>query len=500
MGRYGSDFPCCRVLLVACIWLTLIPALSFGEAVTVSRCHLKLSNPLFIPISGTLRELIVDPQCQHVFITNSTTNRVEVISLVSGRLGAPIDVGSNPRGIDVTPDGSTLYVATSGADALSVVDVSQNVQSGTIPIVPDRYNNDTPYSIAIASNNLAILSTSFDTEFGRVLQVNLTTGVATMRTDFFRDGNTTGRTVVRASSDKSVIGIVAGNISSGPVFSYQAGTNRFTPEKDTVSFISRVATNGGVLLADNFELKLGDPTLPQIGVLPAPAGWQLFDVAVDPKGKVGYRSGYLGNRGVDSIDVLDLQHVLVMGSLPLGDTIGSNVSGVFPSDSGPGHMATSADGSLVAVITDHGVSLVQPNPVSYVRFSNFKSSVALVTDLLLGGRQLRVNGNFTPGRSGSIDLAHQDFTLNVGAYSINIPAASFVFEYGRYVFRANMLTVTVLPNNGNGYEFEAAASGVTLSGSGLPVLVTLQIGTNDGSITLSKIQARFATPGAESAR
>ena len=106
MNRYGSTVSCSRALLIACIGLLpLAPALLFGQTVTPAQCHLTFSSPLFIPISGTLRELVIDPQCQHVFVTNTTTNRVEVIPLLTGHLGAPIDVGSIPAGIDVTPDG-----------------------------------------------------------------------------------------------------------------------------------------------------------------------------------------------------------------------------------------------------------------------------------------------------------------------------------------------------------------------------------------------------------
>ena len=496
MNRYGSTVSCFRALLIVCMGLLpLAPSLSFGQTVAAANCHLSFSSPLFIPISGTLQELIVDPQCQHVFVTNATTNRVEVISLVTGHLGAPIDVGSNPTGIDVTSDGSTLYVATTGANAVSVVNIAQNVQSGTIPVAPQKFTDDTPFSIAVANNGLAFLSTTFaGSGFGgRLLQLNLATGAVTLRKDFYIGGTTTEATVLRASSDKTAIGIVAGDISSGPVFAYSVATNKFTPEMDTDAFVSRVATNGGVILANDFELGLG-ATLEQIGVFPAVGAEELFDVAVDPSGKVGYRTDTaIDGGGTNSVDVLDLQRVLVMGSLPLGDTVGST----FPTVSGTGHMAISDDGSLIAVITDHGVSLVQPNPVSFVQFAKFDSSVFLDTDRPGRSARLRVGGYFVPAAADGVDLAIQNFTLNVGAYSITVPAGTFSRDKGRYMYQTEMLSVTVRPGNGGGYEFEVAANGVTLNGSALPILVTLAVGTNEGSVTLSETQAHFAPTGAD---
>jgi YVTN family beta-propeller protein len=494
MHCYDSTLSYSRVLLIARIGLLLLaPALSFGQTVAPATCHLSFGSPLFIPISGTLKELIVDPQCQHVFITNTTTNRVEVIPLLTGHLGAPIDVGSNPVGIDVSPDGSTLYVATSGANFVSVVDVAQNAQSGTIAIPPETYTDDTPFSIAVANNGLAFLSTTFaGSGFGgRMLQINLATGAVTQRTDFYINGTTTEVTALRASSDRSAIGVVAGDISSGPVFAYSAATDKFTPEKDTNEFVSRVAPNGGVILADEFELELG-ATLLQLGVFPGVGLQQVLDVAVDPAGKVGYRTrADFGAGGTKRIDVLDLQHILVTGSLALGDTIGTN-SPV----SGTGHMAISGDGNLIAVITDHGVSLVQPNPVSYVPFVQFGSSVHLYTDRLPGSAWLGVKGYFVPAASSNIDLLSQSFTLNIGNYSLAIPAGGFSANNGGYVYSAKMVSVTVQPGSGGGYNFNVAANGVTLNGSALPILVTLAIGTNEGSVTLSKTQAHFGPPGA----
>ncbi len=501
MNRYANVVSHSRALLTACLGpLLLAPAMLSAQTVAAGKCHLTFTSPLFIPISGKLRELVIDPQCQHAFITNATTNRVEVISLSTGRLGAPIDVGSNPAGIDVAPDGSTLYVATTGANSVSVVNVMQGTQSGTIPVAPQQFTDDTPFSIAVANNGLAFLSTTFaGSGFGgRMLQLNLTTGAVTQRSDFYFRGTTTEATVLRASSDKGTIGVVAGDISSGPVFAYSAAANQFTPEMDTDGFVSRVAANGGLILANDFELSLGS-TLQQVGAFPAAAGAQLFDVAVDPSGKVGYRTGAIIGGGAGGVDVLDLQRVLVTGSLPLGDTLGSNNYIAYPTVSGVGHMAVSGDGSLIAVITDNGVSLVQPNPVRFAQFTSFDSSVFLDTDPIAGSARLRVSGDFVPGVSGGIDLANQDFLLNVGAYSTTIPAGSFRHANDRYEYRGSSgqatLFVTVRPDNGGGYEFEFTANGANLGGSALPIVVTLAIGTSEGSLTLGRVQAHFAPDG-----
>ena len=54
--------------------------------------------------NGALSELIIDDQCEHIYLTNHTNNTVEVFSLQTGALQAPIQVGSAPSGLDASPD------------------------------------------------------------------------------------------------------------------------------------------------------------------------------------------------------------------------------------------------------------------------------------------------------------------------------------------------------------------------------------------------------------
>jgi len=124
-----------------------------------------------------------------------------------------------------------VYVANSLASKLSVVDLTQRVELRKIN-VPSGFSNDTPYSIAIAANGLAPLSTTFGGRgFGaRMLQLNLATDAVTERTDFFISGTTTERTQLAASGDRSTIGVVAGDISSGPIFKYSRTQTPLPPK------------------------------------------------------------------------------------------------------------------------------------------------------------------------------------------------------------------------------------------------------------------------------
>jgi YVTN family beta-propeller protein len=334
----------------AIISATLILALcSLGGSASAQTapCNLPFTSPVVVPINGTLGDAIVDDRCEFVYFTNTTQNRVEVFSLQTFTLQTPIAVGSQPVGLDITPDGTRMYVANSGGNNISVVDLTRRVELRKITF-PSGFSNDTAYSIAIANNGLALFSTTFaGSGFGaRMMQLNLATDAVMQRTDFFFSGRTTERTQLAASGDRSAVGIVAGDISSGPVFKYTASTNTFSPEKDLNAFISAVSLDltGSRLLVTPGAFVL-DAALNLSGTIPVEFGWG--GNAVDPGGTLGYRA--IASR----VDVLDMSALLKTGELTLGDTV--NQAALFNT---VGHMDISGDGRLLAVITDHGFSLV----------------------------------------------------------------------------------------------------------------------------------------------
>ncbi len=88
-----------------------------------------------MPITGTLGTILIDADCQHVYVLNTTFNRIEDFSLQTMTLRPPIQVGSLPVSMDLTPDGQYLYVSNSGGNNLSVVSLPLRVETRKI-IVP----------------------------------------------------------------------------------------------------------------------------------------------------------------------------------------------------------------------------------------------------------------------------------------------------------------------------------------------------------------------------
>ena len=106
-----------------------------------------------------------------VFVSNEDAGTVSVIDARSHETLATIPVGKRPRGLRVSPDGRTLYVALSGspkggpgvdesklpppdrrADGIGVVDLARHELVATIPSGPD------PESFDLVGDRLLVVS------------------------------------------------------------------------------------------------------------------------------------------------------------------------------------------------------------------------------------------------------------------------------------------------------------------------------------------------------
>jgi YVTN family beta-propeller protein len=478
----------CRFRYLA---LFLLALLSFAWCPAYAQapppCLATFTSPLFVPVTGTLTELIIDDQCEHVYLTNVTSNTVEVYSLLDGSLRAPIQVGSSPTGLDTSPDGKTLYVANSGANNISVVDLTTRVEKAKVPVPPDSFINDTPFSLAVAKNGLVFFSTTFaGSGFGgRMLQLDPASTNVTLRPDFFAGGSTTEATFLRASGDRSAIGVVAGDISSAPVFRYSSDTNLFSPEKDLNGFVSYVALDqsGSTILVNPGTYVL-DGSLNLSGSVPGGS----FGVAVDPSGAIGYQVGSARN------DVLDLKTLARTDSLEVGDSL-TNANGF---SHGIGQLAISRDGTVLAVITDHGFSLVQTKVARFVGFASMSARADLHLRPASKHDSFKVDGTFTLDQSSNgIDPSTQEAVLQVGSVSLAIPAGSFQSSGHHFRFEGTIdgvaLKISLHALGANRYRFSVHGENADLSGSSIPLKTGWVIGDDRGSATLDKGEVELRT-------
>jgi len=201
--------------------------------------------------SLTFSNVVINPSSTRAYFTVPADNEVAILNLTTGNFLKPIPVGSDPQGIDITPDGKTLYVADSGGQTISVV--TPSTRKVTTIITPAGTLSDTPYSIAVLNNGSALYTTTFaGSGFGgQAYTLDLATGASTAVTDVGINGQVTEVSPVSRSANHAVAGIVLGDYSLGTFDSYTAATG------DVVSgslneFISSSALNakGTTMLVD----------------------------------------------------------------------------------------------------------------------------------------------------------------------------------------------------------------------------------------------------------
>jgi hypothetical protein len=182
------------------------------SSVTVADSSLPLDN------------VVINPASTVAYFTVPGDNEVAVLNLSTDEWGTPILVGSDPQGIDITPNGKMLYVADSGGQTISRV----NLATGKVKtiITPAGSLSDTPYSIVVLNNGNALYSTTFaGSGFGgNVYELNLTTDASTEVTSFGLGGQVTEVTQLSRSWSHKIAGAVLGDDSGGPFDVYTAAT------------------------------------------------------------------------------------------------------------------------------------------------------------------------------------------------------------------------------------------------------------------------------------
>jgi hypothetical protein len=79
-----------------------------------------------------LQDVLLDPGRHRVYVTNSGYNRIEVFDTQRMAFQQPIPVGQLPHQMALGPDGATLYVATSGGEQITLVNLDQQQVIGRI--------------------------------------------------------------------------------------------------------------------------------------------------------------------------------------------------------------------------------------------------------------------------------------------------------------------------------------------------------------------------------
>ncbi len=92
----------------------------------------------------------VDAYSEFVYVSGGDS-KVRVLSTSTFEVIETIDVGSNPRGLAGTPDGSLVFVPNRDDDTVTVIDTSDNSVADTIALTGDQ-----PYNLAVTPDGTTV--------------------------------------------------------------------------------------------------------------------------------------------------------------------------------------------------------------------------------------------------------------------------------------------------------------------------------------------------------
>ncbi len=108
------------------------------------------------------RSVAVHPSLARAYVANSGSENVSVVNLTTGNVSSQIPVGSEPSAVALSPNGTRLYVANSSSNTLSVIDTaglniiatadlsSVGTAPGAIAVTNDMDGDDTDETVFVA--------------------------------------------------------------------------------------------------------------------------------------------------------------------------------------------------------------------------------------------------------------------------------------------------------------------------------------------------------------
>jgi YVTN family beta-propeller protein len=433
-----------------------------------------------------------------VYVTNQNDNSVSIFDTGGSTVTATVSVGTGPLGVAITPDGTRAYVTNSdvtnppsfpGPGTVSVIDTSTNavgapITVGTYPlqvaITPDGnrayVTNYYSYTVSVIDTNPS--DTAYNTVVGTIPVGYLPVGIA-----ITPDGS---RAYVanQVSSTVSVIdtnsNTVIKTVTLGPSGSYGATGVAITPDGNR-AYVTNFSSASVTVIDTSDNTISGSP----IWVGNHPVG-----VAFTPDGS----RAYVANQGSGTVSVIDTStntvvgSPIAVGSWPTWLAITSDGGRAFVTNYGSNNVSAIDTGTNTVATTvpvgayPSGVAITPQVP-----FSSFSAKLNILSGPPPG---FALNASLTLGSGGAIDPLTDPISLQVGSYSVTIPAGSFSqlmkgSKTGGYVYEGTIggvsLQIQIDPTGDSSYQFKVKAQQVDLTALTDPVTVTLTIGTNTGT-------------------
>lgn len=199
--------------------------------------------------TADVKDIAYDAKRGVLYLSQPSVPRIAVLSLATMTFGTPITASSVTAGLDLTLSGDTLLVSLRRAAQIGVIDLRQASPSITpVSLAIGNFLNPGPDNLRVLSNSKALITLTFDGSGygGQVMEYDLTTGVAKLRSEVGYNGNVTEAVPLARSADrKKMVMLIDDSCCPEGAMVYDATTDSFSGMKGTVStYFPSVSADG----------------------------------------------------------------------------------------------------------------------------------------------------------------------------------------------------------------------------------------------------------------
>jgi gliding motility-associated-like protein len=308
-------------------WTNDTPAIGLAASGTGDIPAFTAVNTGSSPVTATIT--VVPVSNQYAYIANFNANSVSVVNTATNTIIATIQVGSNPVGVSVSPDGKRVYVTNEQSNTVSVIDATNNTVITTIPV------GKFPYGIAVSPDGQKVYVANDISYTVSVISAVTNTVTATIPLSTAACG-------VSISPDGSRIYVSNSIEPPGAVSVIDAASDMvITVIAVGAAPVGIISSPGGSKL---YTANGGDNTVSVINTVTAAT--TTITVGNNPWGIAISQDGgtvYVANIDDNTVSVINTATNVVIATIPVGD--------------GPYYLTVSPDGTLLYVENTFGNSI-----------------------------------------------------------------------------------------------------------------------------------------------
>jgi hypothetical protein len=307
------------------------------------------------PATGTFKDILLDTGHKQLYLADYDSNSIHVFSTESLAFAATVPVGPKPKEMDMSPDGTRLYVCNTGGETITEVDLTKSppapLRTLALPLLEKRDKTVHPNGLAVMKNGKALLLLRGEYSSEKIGEMDLASGSVKevkIPNVFLRGGSQ-----LLTSPDRNIVFLAE---SGGSLFTYFPSKGQFNEGKSLGNpSLMAVNCNGSRLIAQvGGATRILDWNGTVMGEIPyshsSNASGQVRGVAFNP---VVPQEAYRAREGHSAdchevkghIDVIDANRGTISYLVPLPDK-----------PSGP--MTVNAVGNVAYCVAEKGLCVI----------------------------------------------------------------------------------------------------------------------------------------------